>query len=57
MALTRGLLRQGGTAFPLRLVTEPPALCLLSFPFEAVPGGRPTQGLRPIPHPRSLGKP
>lgn len=51
---SRHLLRHGGTAFRLRLFTEPPTRCLLSFPFAAVPRGRPPQGLRPVPHPRPI---
>jgi len=45
-------LKQGGTEFRLKLYTEPRTLCLVSFPFQAVPIPRPPRELRPLPPPR-----
>lgn len=45
------VLNYPGTEFRLRLYTDPPTFCLLSFPFKAAPATRAT-GLRPVPHPK-----
>jgi hypothetical protein len=51
---SRHLLKYGGMEFRLKLYTEPPTVCLVSFPFKAVPEvPRPT-GLRAVPHPRPI---
>jgi hypothetical protein len=51
---SRHLLKYGGMEFRLKLYTEPPTVCLVSFPFKAVPEAPRPTGLRAVPHPRPI---